>query len=72
MDAVDTTHDMITAWHRSGLTEELVTESALQIIAGSDANATAVRMTMLGLMTNPVAYRVLQQEVDTACDKGLS
>lgn len=61
---------MITAWLRSGLTEDdLVTESALQIIAGSDANATAIRMTMLGLTTNPVAYRALQQEIDAACDK---
>jgi cytochrome P450 len=41
-----------------------------QIGAGTDTTATAIRMTMLHLMTNPDAYRKLQTEVDTAIGDG--
>jgi cytochrome P450 len=41
-----------------------------QIIAGSDTTATAIRSTMLNLMTTPHAYFALQREIDEAAAKG--
>ncbi len=64
---VEGKEDMVYAWMKNGLNEDdLVTEATLQIIAGSDANATAIRSTMLLLMSNPAAYRSLQKEIDAA------
>ena len=39
-------------------------EAVVQIIAGSDTSATAIRSTLLFLITNPHAYMRLQQEID--------
>jgi cytochrome P450 len=50
--------------------EQLEGEIPLQIIAGSDTTATAVRGTMLYLMTTPHAYQCLQQEIDDAIAQG--
>lgn len=63
--------DMIESFKRHGLTrDELVSETVLQIIAGSDTTATAIRSTILFLMANPAAYHALQIEIDAAVETG--
>ncbi|KAK4102298.1 cytochrome P450 monooxygenase [Parathielavia hyrcaniae] len=50
---------------RHGLTQpECQTEAIIQILAGSDTTATAIRATMLYLMSTPRAYHTLQAEID--------
>jgi cytochrome P450 len=61
--------DMLASFIRHGLTrDDLVTESMLQILAGSDTTATAIRVTMLYLMTHQRVYRKLQAEIDATVD----
>lgn len=63
--------DMLAAFMRHGLSkEDLVTESLLQIMAGSDTSATAIRSTMLHLVSNPRVYKRLQAEIDAAVSSG--
>lgn len=62
---------MLDSFIRHGLKEdELVSESILQILAGSDTSATTIRATMLFLMTHPATYRTLQDEIDAAVATG--
>ncbi|WYZ45977.1 hypothetical protein EsH8_IX_000202 [Colletotrichum jinshuiense] len=57
--------DMIASFIRHGLTEdELVSETTLQMIAGSDTTAASLRVVMLYLLTHPRVYSKLQAEVD--------
>ncbi|KAF2809016.1 pisatin demethylase [Mytilinidion resinicola] len=59
--------DMLDSFMRHGLKqEELVSESLIQILAGSDTSATTIRATMLYLMSHPRVYRKLQDEIDAA------
>jgi cytochrome P450 len=59
--------DMLASFIRHGLAgHELRTEALEQIIAGSDTTATAIRGTLLYVMTNPRVYRKLQEEADDA------
>lgn len=54
-----------------GLNEtDLVAEALLQILAGADTTATAIRATMLHIITNPAAYKKLQAEIDQAVQSG--
>ncbi|KAK8107499.1 cytochrome P450 [Apiospora kogelbergensis] len=63
--------DMLASFMRNGLLgDELKTESLLQIVAGSDTTAGALRGTMLYLVTHPRAYRALQIEIDAAVREG--
>lgn len=63
--------DMLNSFIRHGVPQsELVSESLLQIIAGSDTTATAIRATLLYIMTHPPCYRALQEEIDTAIRAG--
>ena len=63
--------DMLASFIRHGLPrDDIVTESLLQILAGSDTTATAIRATMLHLMTHHVVYRKLQAEIDGAVSSG--
>ncbi|CAA9961570.1 Pisatin demethylase [Pyrenophora teres f. maculata] len=63
--------DMLASFIRHGLPrDDLVTESVLQILAGSDTTATAIRATMLYLMTHQRVYRNLQVEIDAAASSG--
>ncbi|AEO61226.1 cytochrome P450 monooxygenase [Thermothelomyces thermophilus ATCC 42464] len=56
---------------RHGLTRrQCETESLVQIVAGSDTTATAIRTGLLYLMTNPRAYRALQAEIDEGIRDG--
>ncbi|KAF2449140.1 cytochrome P450 [Karstenula rhodostoma CBS 690.94] len=65
--------DMLAAFMRHGLTrEDLFTEAWLQIIAGSETTATAIRGTMLYLMSNPRVYVKLQREIDGTVAAGLA
>ena len=64
-------NDMMQAHIRNGLTrKELMAEVLLEMIAGSDSTATAIRMIMLCLMTTPAALRSLQREIDSAVTAG--
>lgn len=57
--------DMLAAFMRHGLNkDDLFTEAWLQIIAGSETTATAIRWTMLYIMANPRVYAKLQCEID--------
>ncbi|KAI4623046.1 uncharacterized protein J4E87_006139 [Alternaria ethzedia] len=63
--------DMLSSFIRHGLTrDDIVTESMLTILAGSDTTATAIRGTMLYLMTSQRAYKKLQVEIDAAVTSG--
>ena len=63
--------DMLGSFLAHGLTrEEAEGETLLQIIAGSDTTATAIRTTMLYLMSSPAAYQRLADEVRTADAQG--
>ncbi|KAH6637940.1 putative cytochrome P450 monooxygenase [Boeremia exigua] len=63
--------DMLASFIHHGVPrEDLLTESLLQILAGSDTTATAIRATMLYLIAHPRIYRRLQAEVDAAVRSG--
>ncbi|KAH8662539.1 cytochrome P450 [Xylariales sp. PMI_506] len=56
--------DMLGSFMAHGLTkEEAESETLLQILAGSDTTATAVRATMLYIITNPRVYNALRAEI---------
>jgi cytochrome P450 len=63
--------DMLASFMRNGLLgADLKTESLLQIVAGSDTTAGALRGAMLYIVTHPQVYRALQDEVDAAVRNG--
>ncbi len=64
--------DMLASFVRHGMTqEEAKRESVFQMAAGSDTTATALRATLLGIITSPSAYHKLQAELDAAVRKGM-
>ena len=63
--------DMLGSFIRHGLNqEEASRESLLNVIAGSDTSATTIRVAMLSLLSNPLAYRKLQNEIDDGISAG--
>jgi cytochrome P450 len=59
--------DILASFMRHSLAgDELRTKALEQIIAGSDTTTSAIRGTLLHLMTNPRVYLRLQREVDDA------
>jgi cytochrome P450 len=51
----------------NGLTqEENLSESLLMMLAGSDTTASAIRATMLCVLTSPLTYQTLRAEIDAA------
>ncbi|KAF9769659.1 hypothetical protein IL306_012904, partial [Fusarium sp. DS 682] len=59
--------DMLGSFIRNGLSQEQTSrESLLNVVAGGETTATTIRMIMLCILTNPAAYRRLQQEIDDA------
>ncbi|KAL8685063.1 MAG: hypothetical protein Q9218_007996, partial [Villophora microphyllina] len=59
--------DMIGSFINNGLTqEECESETLLQVIAGSDTTATALRTTMFHIVSQPHVYNTLRAEIDTA------
>ncbi|GKT56610.1 cytochrome P450 [Colletotrichum tofieldiae] len=64
--------NMVQIHLRNGVTyKELLAEIFLELIAGSDSTATAIRMTMLCLLNTPEALNHLRQEMATGIAKGL-
>ena len=58
--------DMLASFVRHGLApDELLSETVLQIIAGSDTTASALRGIMLYLLLHPRVYKKLQSEIGT-------
>ncbi|KAJ5655537.1 hypothetical protein N7507_007487 [Penicillium longicatenatum] len=59
--------DMLGTFVRNGLDQrQAESEILTTIMAGSDTTATAIRATMLYVMTNPRVYNLLVQEIQTA------
>jgi cytochrome P450 len=59
--------DMLGSFIRHGLTQlQAESESLLQVMAGADSTATAVRIIMYFIMTNPLVYMKLRAELDEA------
>lgn len=68
----DKRSDMLAAWIRNGLEGDQLKSEALQaVLAGSDSTATAIRSTLLLLMSNPRVLRKLQVEIDQAVIDGI-
>ena len=64
--------DMLGSFVAHGLSkQDAEGESVVQIIAGSDTSATAIRSTMLFIMTNPQVYTRFQAEIDQRVAAGL-
>lgn len=58
---------MLSSFIAHGLTEsDLVAESVMQILAGGETTATALRATFLFVLTNPRIYTALRTEIDSA------
>lgn len=71
--STDKRSDMLASFMRHGLAgDELRTEALEQIIAGSDTTASAIRGTLLHIMTNPRVYVKLQSEIDDAVRDGFA
>jgi cytochrome P450 len=67
----DKRFDMLASFVRHGLTQdELLTEALLQIVAGSDTTATAIRSILLYVFTHPPVYARLQSEIDSTVAAG--
>ncbi|KAK4672007.1 hypothetical protein QC764_610690 [Podospora pseudoanserina] len=63
--------DMLGSFVRHGLSQrECEAEVLIQIVAGSDTTATAIRATMLYVMTTPRVYQALQTEIDEGIKSG--
>ncbi|KAI1171046.1 pisatin demethylase [Nemania sp. FL0916] len=63
--------DLLGSWIRNGLTQnQAELEGLFMIIAGSDTAASALRMTMLYIMTCPRVYNKLKQEIRDAVTDG--
>lgn len=70
-EGVDKKRDMLQSMMDNGLEgDELRSEVAMSFFVGSDTVASAIRMTMLLLMTHPAVYRRLQDEIDDSTEKG--
>ncbi|KAK2029101.1 cytochrome P450 [Colletotrichum zoysiae] len=62
--------DMIQSFINAGLTREKLTQEVyVETIAGSDTTATAIRMILLSLLSNPPAFAALRAEIDSAITK---
>jgi cytochrome P450 len=63
--------DMLASFTRHGLSrEDLFSEAILQILAGSDTTATAIRSIMLYVITHPRVYNKLHSEIDATVAAG--
>ncbi|KAB8342828.1 hypothetical protein FH972_022426 [Carpinus fangiana] len=63
--------DMLGSFMKHGLSaNEAETEVSISLVAGSDTTATAIRATLLSIISNPRVYARLQNEIDTAVAAG--
>ncbi|PSR75283.1 cytochrome P450 [Coniella lustricola] len=70
-DVEETKKDMLSSWMKHGLTQtQCDAESLLALVAGSETSASVIRMTLLCLLTNPAAYRRLQETVRETLKRG--
>lgn len=59
--------DVLGVWVSNGLTQrEAEVETVGQLAAGGETTATAIRATLLYIITSPLVYRKLQSEIDDA------
>ncbi|CCC10154.1 hypothetical protein SMACR_12595 [Sordaria macrospora] len=67
----DPKRDMLASFMRHGISpNQAVGEAVLQMVAGSDTSATLIRTAILHLLSNHVAYRRLQAEIDRCLADG--
>lgn len=70
-DEITTRKDMTASFIAHGLSErDLTAESLIQILAGADTTATAIRATLLYIITNRAVYAALQAEIDAGVRAG--
>lgn len=70
-DPTDDRSDMLASFIRHGIIgDELRTEAAEQVLAGSDTTSSAISGVFLHLMANPRVQRNLQREIDEAVQSG--
>jgi cytochrome P450 len=63
--------DMLGSFINHGLTQQdCEVESLLQILAGADSTATALRTTFLHVLTSPPTYAALREEIEAAIEAG--
>ncbi|KAL2760390.1 hypothetical protein ACRALDRAFT_2024383 [Sodiomyces alcalophilus JCM 7366] len=63
--------DMMQSFINAGLNrDELTQEVYVETIAGSDTTATAIRMTLLSLISTPAAFAALRREIDAGIAAG--
>jgi hypothetical protein len=63
--------DILQSWIKHGVDrEQLIQEICLQILAGSDTTATAIRQIMLFLLTSPPTLRRLRREIEQGVKEG--
>lgn len=61
--------DMMGSFLKNGLSQqEAENESMLTILGGSDSTATAIRMTLLYIVTTPSAYAIVLAELESKAD----
>ncbi|KAF2998747.1 hypothetical protein E8E14_003388 [Neopestalotiopsis sp. 37M] len=71
-EIVDRDDDVLGVWIANGLTQrEAEVETVGQLAAGGETTATAIRATLLYLITSPLVYRKLQAEIDNAAERQL-
>jgi len=59
------------SWIRHGVTQkECETEALLSFIAGSETTATSVILTLLYIISTPLIYQKLKEEINTAIREG--
>ncbi|KAF4811089.1 Cytochrome P450 monooxygenase lolP1 [Colletotrichum siamense] len=64
-------HDMLGSFMKRGLTpEQAEMEISISLVAGSDTTATAIRATLLAVISTPTVYQRLVQEIATAEREG--
>ncbi|KAF7872456.1 hypothetical protein EAF04_003377 [Stromatinia cepivora] len=64
-------NDMLGSFIKHGLTqEEANSETLLQVIAGTDTTATAIRAMLLYITTSPTCYTALQATIDEGVKNG--
>ncbi|KAK3389845.1 cytochrome P450 [Podospora didyma] len=64
--------DMLQGFINGGMSyDELVQHMFVQIVAGSITTATAIRHTLLAVISTPTAYATLQREIDSRMMMGL-
>ncbi|KAI1779683.1 cytochrome P450 [Hypoxylon cercidicola] len=64
-------NDVLASFIEHGVTrEEAINELMLQVVAGTDSTAVAIRMTLLFLTSNPVVYEKLKSEIDEGIARG--